>query len=91
MADTVGAGSDDFNKLGRNVNGTWTEHAKSRRTRGQQSLAEAWAASTKASRNLPQGHRVDVTEMQPEQPLSNHEHIGEQGMSATSLHRHANQ
>ena len=90
VADTVGAGSHDFAKHGRNVNPTLTNDAKSLlMTGGQQSLAEAWS-SNKASRNLPQGNHVEVTEMQHEQPSSNHEQIDEQGRSVTSLHRHAN-
>ncbi|KAI2486407.1 hypothetical protein Ptr902_00540 [Pyrenophora tritici-repentis] len=90
VADTVGAGSDDSAKHGRNVNGTWAKDAKSLRTGGQQSLAEAWASNNKASWNLPQDSHVETTEMQHEQPLSNDDHTDEQGISATSLHRRNN-
>ncbi|KAI0575594.1 BRCT domain-containing protein [Pyrenophora tritici-repentis] len=78
VADTVGAGSDDSAKHGRNVNGTWAKDAKSLRTGGQQSLAEAWASNNKASWNLPQDSHVETTEMQHEQPLSNDDHTDEQ-------------
>ncbi|KAA8626684.1 hypothetical protein A1F94_001764 [Pyrenophora tritici-repentis] len=81
VADTVGAGSDDSAKHGRNVNGTWAKDAKSLRTGGQQSLAEAWASNNKASWNLPQDSHVETTEMQHEQPLSNDDHTDEQAGS----------
>ncbi|KAF7578278.1 BRCT domain containing protein [Pyrenophora tritici-repentis] len=85
VADTVGAGSDDSAKHGRNVNGTWAKDAKSLRTGGQQSLAEAWASNNKASWNLPQDSHVETTEMQHEQPLSNDDHTDEQAGSQVSI------
>ncbi|CAG5185806.1 uncharacterized protein ALTATR162_LOCUS11408 [Alternaria atra] len=45
VADTVGAGSEDFGKDGRKDNGSWEKGAKGLRTGGQKSLAEIWAAS----------------------------------------------
>jgi hypothetical protein len=53
VADTVGAGSEDFGKDGRKHNGSWHKGAKGLRTGGQKSLAEVWAAS-KAGRKPPQ-------------------------------------
>ena len=43
VANTVGAGSEDFGKDGRKGNGSWEQGAKGLRTGGQQSLAEAWS------------------------------------------------
>ncbi|RMZ69516.1 brca1 c terminus domain-containing [Pyrenophora seminiperda CCB06] len=57
-----------------------TTDAKSLRTRGQQSLAEAWASGS-ASRNLPQRNHADATGMQHEQPSANHEQIEEHAES----------
>jgi hypothetical protein len=45
VADTVGAGSEDFGNDGRKPNGGWEEGAKGLRTGGQLSLAEVWGAS----------------------------------------------
>jgi hypothetical protein len=45
VADTVGAGSEDFGKDGRKDNGSWENGAKGLRTGGQKSLAEIWAVS----------------------------------------------
>jgi hypothetical protein len=45
VADTVGAGSEDFGRDGRRENGDWEKGAKGLRTGGQQSLAEIWGAS----------------------------------------------
>lgn len=45
VADTVGAGSEDFGKDGRLANGGWERGAKGLRTGGQKSLAEVWGKS----------------------------------------------
>ncbi|ORY13281.1 hypothetical protein BCR34DRAFT_481349 [Clohesyomyces aquaticus] len=42
LADTVGAGSKDFGKDGRQQNGRWVKGAKGLRAAGQKSLAEVW-------------------------------------------------
>ncbi|KAF2001432.1 hypothetical protein P154DRAFT_433191 [Amniculicola lignicola CBS 123094] len=44
VADTVGAGSEDFGKDGRKANGGWEKGAKGLRGSGQKSLAEVWGA-----------------------------------------------
>jgi hypothetical protein len=51
VADTVGAGSEDFGKDGRKANGGWEKGAKGLRNSGQKSLAEVWGA-TKAGKKL---------------------------------------
>ncbi|KAI4931345.1 hypothetical protein J4E85_003937 [Alternaria conjuncta] len=53
VADTVGAGSEDFGKDGRKDNGSWEKGAKGLRTGGQKSLAEVWAASKAGSSRKP--------------------------------------
>jgi len=53
VADTVGAGSEDFGRDGRKENGGWEKGAKGLRTGGQKSLAEVWGA-TKMGKKLPQ-------------------------------------
>ena len=53
VADTVGAGSEDFGKDGRKANGGWEAGAKGLRIGGQKSLTEVWGAS-KASKKLLQ-------------------------------------
>ncbi|KAH7081720.1 hypothetical protein BKA63DRAFT_405543 [Paraphoma chrysanthemicola] len=45
VADTVGAGSENFGKDGRKENGGWEKGAPGLRTGGQQSLVEIWGAS----------------------------------------------
>lgn len=47
VADTVGAGSEDFGKDGRKKNGAWEKGARGLRMKGQKSLVEVWGASTK--------------------------------------------
>jgi len=92
VADTAeAAGSHDSAKQGRNVNPTGTNDAKKSlfMTGGHQSRAGASSSSNKASRNLPQGNHVEVTEQPSSSSSSNHEQIAEQGTSAASLHRHA--
>jgi hypothetical protein len=49
IADTVGAGSEDFGKDGRKENGSYEKGAKGLRPGGQKSLAEVWGASKKGS------------------------------------------
>jgi hypothetical protein len=58
VADTVGAGSEDFGKDGRKANGVWEKGAKGLRSGGQKSLVEIWAA-TKAGKKLPQAKHVE--------------------------------
>ncbi|KAF1963339.1 hypothetical protein CC80DRAFT_397255 [Byssothecium circinans] len=43
VADTVGAGSEDFGKDGRKANGGWERGAKGLRKGGQMSLVEVWS------------------------------------------------
>lgn len=50
VADTVGAGSEDFGKDGRKENGGWEKGAQGLRRAGQQSLADIWGAR-KAGKN----------------------------------------
>ncbi|KAJ4321182.1 hypothetical protein N0V94_003022 [Neodidymelliopsis sp. IMI 364377] len=50
VADTVGAGSENFAKDGRKDNGGWEKGAQGLRTNGQQSLADVWAVSKAAKR-----------------------------------------
>lgn len=45
VADTVGAGSEQFGKDGRKENGGWERGARGLRTGGQKSLAETWNVS----------------------------------------------
>lgn len=52
VADTVGAGSEEFGKDGRKENGDWERGAKGLRTGGQKSLAETWTVS-KAGKKCP--------------------------------------
>jgi hypothetical protein len=52
VADTVGAGSEDFGKDGRKENSDWEEGAKGLRTGGQKSLADVWSVS-KAGKKTP--------------------------------------
>jgi hypothetical protein len=59
VADTVGAGSEDFGKDSRKDNGSWEKGAKGLRAGGQKSLAEVWAAS-KAGRSRKQPQEKDI-------------------------------
>lgn len=52
VADTVGAGSEDFGKDGRKENGGWEKGAKGLRTGGQKSIAEVWGASKSGVKQL---------------------------------------
>jgi hypothetical protein len=61
VADTVGAGSEDFGKDGRKTNGGWEKGAKGLRSGGQRSIVEVWGA-TKAGKKLPQKKHVEVLE-----------------------------
>jgi hypothetical protein len=60
VADTVGAGSEDFGKDGRKANGGWEKGATGLRSGGQKSLAEVWGAS-KAGKKLPPEKDIVVT------------------------------
>lgn len=72
VADTVGAGSEDFGKDGRTENGGWVKGAKGLRTGGQQSLAEVWGAS-KAGKKSAQEKHLDRGNIIPEaDAISNH-------------------
>jgi hypothetical protein len=48
VADTVGAGSDNFGKDGRKTNGGWEDGAAGLRTGQQRSLSEIWGATKPA-------------------------------------------
>ncbi|KAJ8115629.1 hypothetical protein OPT61_g2767 [Boeremia exigua] len=54
VADTVGAGSEDFGKDGRKENGDWERGARGLRTDGQRSLAEVWSISKAGKTSLPE-------------------------------------
>jgi hypothetical protein len=49
VADTVGAGSEDFETDGRRANGGWEKGAKGLRTSGQKSLLDVWGTSKASS------------------------------------------
>lgn len=65
VADTVGAGSEDFGKDGRKENGGWEKGAKGLRTGGQQSLADIWSAS-KAGKKSDSEKTALLPELDPE-------------------------
>jgi hypothetical protein len=69
VADTVGAGSEDFGKDGRKENGGWEKGAKGLRTGGQKSLAEIWGAS-KAGKKPSQGKDLDRLDISSEDAIS---------------------
>jgi hypothetical protein len=69
VADTVGAGSEDFGKDGRKENGGWVKGAKGLRTGGQQGLAEIWGAS-KAGKKPSQGKDLDRLHVRSEDAVS---------------------
>lgn len=54
VADTVGAGSEDFCKDGRKENGGWERGAKGLRTGGQKSLADVWSVSKAGKETFPE-------------------------------------
>lgn len=58
VADTVGAGNEEFGKDGRKPNGEWETGAKRLRTSGQKSLAEVWGVS-KAGKKSTQEKRLN--------------------------------
>ena len=59
VADTVGAGSEEFGTDGRKVNGGWEKGARGLRTGGQKSLVEVWSAS-KASSTAKKSSQEEV-------------------------------
>ncbi|OAG11433.1 uncharacterized protein CC84DRAFT_1170344 [Paraphaeosphaeria sporulosa] len=64
VADTVGAGSEDFGQDGRLANGGWQKGARGLRTGGQKSLAEFWGkskASSTAKRSSQEKHAEDAS------------------------------
>ncbi|KAL1794156.1 hypothetical protein ACET3X_007577 [Alternaria dauci] len=67
VADTVGAGSEDFGTGGRKDNGSWEKGAKGLRTGGQKSLSEVWAASKAGSR---QSQQKDINHGQTHVPTA---------------------
>lgn len=71
VADTVGAGSEDFGKDGIKENGGWEKGAKGLRTGCQKSLADVWSVS-KAGKKIPPEEKA----LQAEQNLAD-----EPGMS----------
>ena len=68
LADTVGAGSDEFGTDGRKPNGGWEKGAKGLRPGGQKSLAEAWGKSKAAvtPKTLSQEGEADLEDAIPE-------------------------
>jgi hypothetical protein len=78
VADTVGAGSEDFGKDGRKENSGWEKGAKGLRTGGQKSLAELWGVS-KTGKKLSQEKDVDCNGMHMEHVSSNGELKSGQG------------
>ncbi|KAF1848559.1 uncharacterized protein K460DRAFT_364558 [Cucurbitaria berberidis CBS 394.84] len=74
VADTVGAGSEDFGEDGRKANGGWDKGAKGLRTGGQKSLAEVWGAS-KTDRKISNGKHPEVDRGQSEHVPSHSGHI----------------
>lgn len=54
VADTVGAGSEDFGKDGRKESGSWERGAKGLRRDGQKSLAEVWSVSKAGRKIIPE-------------------------------------
>ncbi len=66
IADTIGAGSEDFGKDGRKANGGWEPGAKGLRTGGQKSLMETWSAS-KTGKKLPSEKETELTSVAVEQ------------------------
>jgi hypothetical protein len=84
VADTVGAGSEDFGKDGRKANGGWKKGAKGLRTGGQKSLAEVWGAS-KAGKMSSQDKATELVALRREHvrtsPPSDEEFGLDQGMS----------
>ncbi|KAF2027923.1 hypothetical protein EK21DRAFT_70945 [Setomelanomma holmii] len=74
VADTVGAGSENFGKDGRKENGGWDRGASGLRTGGQKSLAELWGAS-KAGKKSPQEKDSELISPTPESDVaSQHTH-----------------
>lgn len=69
LADTLGAGSNDFGRDGRKENGGWEKGAKGLRPRGQQSLVDVWGA-TNAGKKITQENAVEAGETQSEATLS---------------------
>ncbi|KAF1931864.1 uncharacterized protein M421DRAFT_2482 [Didymella exigua CBS 183.55] len=65
VADTVGAGSEDFGKGGRKENGGWEKGANGLRTSSQKNLADVWSVS-KAGKKTPSEEKP----LQVEQDLS---------------------
>jgi hypothetical protein len=84
VADTVGAGSQDFGKDGRKANGGWEKGATGLRTGGQKSLAEVWGAS-KARKKSLQDKATEMVELRREHvttsPPSDEDFGLDQGMS----------
>ncbi|KAF9696811.1 hypothetical protein EKO04_005647 [Ascochyta lentis] len=86
VADTVGAGSEDFSKDGRKENGAWDKGAKGLRTDGQQSLADFWSASKVSKKSvsekdiLPAQPKLDVEQDTLEAPLEPQERPIFQGL-----------
>lgn len=68
VADTVGAGSEDFGKDGRKENGSWEVGAKGLRTGGQKSLAEVWAVSKAGRKQIPEKHLKGTGQMHASPP-----------------------
>jgi hypothetical protein len=87
VADTVGAGSEDFGKDGRKENGGWEKGAKGLRTGGQQSLVEVWGAS-KAGKKLLQEKDLDKVALSDHTPEFSDADGGTFTMSMRPAHSH---
>jgi hypothetical protein len=59
VADTVGAGSEDFGQDGKKANGGWEKGAKGLRSCGQKSLTEVWVVN-KAGKKLSQEKKIET-------------------------------
>ncbi|KAJ4383422.1 hypothetical protein N0V86_001470 [Didymella sp. IMI 355093] len=60
VADTVGAGSEDFGKEGRKEDGGWEKGAKGLRTGGQKSLADVWGVRKAGKKTPPEEKSLRV-------------------------------
>jgi hypothetical protein len=70
VADTVGAGSENFGKDGRTATGGWVKGAKGLRGDGQQSILECWAKVGKGDNSLKAAApQKGVSEAQDLNPL----------------------
>jgi hypothetical protein len=76
VADTVGAGSEDFGNDGRKEDGGWEKGAKGLRTGGQKSLADVWSVRKAGKKTPPEEKHLRVV----------HHLAEERGTSIGNLH-----